>query len=183
VEKRAFVTAWEALDAVLKCSEKVFSWHCFDNERIVDNVGNFRVLQRTGWQNTVISDATSMCKGDIRLGVKPHQISYKVSISSLLSPMNSKPGLKVNLCETYDQVGVFVGIHSAMDVLFELFVFELFGGFADFQDMELKVEVAAFSDVRVGESANWILFVDMDQSQITEVATALDDWSLVDDLL
>ncbi len=97
--------------------------------------------------------------------------------------MNSKPGLKVNLCETYDQVGVFVGIHSAMDVLFELFVFELFGGFADFQDMELKVEVAAFSDVRVGESANWILFVDMDQSQITEVATALDDWSLVDDLL
>ncbi len=124
-----------------------------------------------------------MCKGDIRLGVEPHQIGYKVAISSLLSPMNSKPGLKVNLCETYDQVGVFVGIHSVMDVLLELFVFELFGGFADFQNVELKVEVAAFSDVGVGESANWILFVDMDPSQVTEVATTLDDWSLVDDLL
>lgn len=124
-----------------------------------------------------------MCKGDIRLGVESHQIGYKVSISRLLSPMNSKPGLKVNLCEAYDQVGVFVGIHSVMDVLFELFVFELFGGFADFQNVEPKIEVAAFRDVGVGESANWILLVDMDQSQVTEVATTLDDWSLVDDLL
>jgi hypothetical protein len=70
-----------------------------------------------------------------------------------------------------------------MDVLLQLLFFALFGSLADFQDVEFKIKVTALGDVRVCESAGGVLFVYVDQADVAEVTTALDDGSLVHDLL
>ena len=49
--------------------------------------------------------------------------------------------------------------------------------------MELEVVVAALCNMWVGKGSLGVLFVDVDQTNVTEVAAALDDWGFVDDFL
>ena len=46
--------------------------------------------------------------------------------------------------------------------------------------MEIKIIIAAFNNVWVYDICFRVFFVDMNETDVSEIASALDDWSFID---